>query len=81
MDDFESADGDQSSGKQIRGGATAGLGQQVCEGVVIVKQLDALMNNLYKGNAEKLGQWKTASHVERASTAKAKTAVPAKSPQ
>jgi len=48
VENFENADDDQSSGQQTWSGATAVMGQRVREGVVIVKQLDALMNNLYK---------------------------------
>ena len=75
---FSKADEDQSAGQQKRGGATAGFGPLMHDGQVIVKQLHALMNNLYKGNAVKLGEWTTASHVAHAAPAKAKTAAPAK---
>jgi hypothetical protein len=30
-----------------------------------VKQLDAFMHNFYRSNAEKMGEWHRASHVER----------------
>lgn len=35
---------------------------------------DALVNNLFKGNATIIGEWATASHVERQGTRKAKPA-------
>ena len=37
-------------------------------------ELDALVNNLFKGNATVIGEWATASHVERQGTRKAKPA-------
>ena len=40
----------------------------------IRKSLDALVNNLFKGNATVIGEWATASHVERQGTRKAKPA-------
>ena len=40
----------------------------------IRKSLDALVDNLFKGNATIIGEWATASHVERQSTRKAKPA-------
>ena len=29
------------------------------------KQLDAFVHNFYASDAEKMGEWKTASHVQR----------------
>ena len=40
---------------------------------------DALVNNLFKGNATLIGEWAAASHVERQGTRKAKP-VPAPAP-
>jgi hypothetical protein len=36
----------------------------------MVHQLDAFMHNFYKSNAAKMGEWHTASHVERQAKAK-----------
>lgn len=38
----------------------------------IRKSLDALVNNLFKGNATVIGEWSTATHVERHGSRKAK---------
>ena len=38
------------------------------------KSLDALVNNLFKGNATVIGEWAAASHVECQGTRKAKPA-------
>jgi hypothetical protein len=73
---FDSADTTQNTGQQSQAGATAGFEPLIDDAMTKVKQLDAFMHNFYKSNAEKLGQWKTASHVER--QAKTKKAQPAK---
>ena len=44
-----------------------------------VKQLDAFMHNFYRSNAAKMGEWHTASHVERQAKAK-KPATPLAKP-
>ena len=43
-------------------------------------ELDALVNNLFKGNATVIGEWATASHVERQGTRKAKPATGSAAP-
>ncbi len=42
-----------------------------------VKQLNAFIQNFYKGNATVLGDWKTASHVQRAAKRKKGETIPA----
>ena len=37
---------------------------------------DAFVHNFYKSNAEKMGEWKTASHIERQSKAKKSATTP-----
>jgi len=64
--DFEAADSDQNVGQQSLRGATASIGPLTDEGLKIVKQLDAIMNNKYRSDAGKIGAWTAASHVERA---------------
>ena len=39
-------------------------------------KLDALVNNLFNGNATVIGEWATASHVERQGSRKAKPVAP-----
>jgi hypothetical protein len=75
--DFESADIDQNTGQQNLKGATASIGPLIEEGLGIVKQLDAIMHNKYRSNAEKLGAWATASHVERQPATKKPQPAPA----
>lgn len=62
---FGEADDSQSGGQQTQVGATATFGPLLRQAMTKVKQLDAFMNNFYKGNATSLGEWDTASHVQR----------------
>ena len=80
--DIEGAADDQSTGKQDRSGATAGISDLIERGLVILKQLDAIMHNLYAANPQKLAAWLTASNIARSSTSvKQPTPVPAPAPQ
>ena len=65
IEEFEGADDLQSGALQGRSGATASLAPLISRGLTILKGLNAIANNKYKGDAAKLGAWKTASHVER----------------
>ena len=62
---FESADTVQNTGQQSQAGATAEFGPLLEQAMKKVKQLDAITHNLYRSNAERMGEWRTASHVER----------------
>ena len=62
---FEQAEATQSTGKQTQAGATGGFEPLLKAAMTAVKQPDAFMHNFYKTNAAKLGEWHTASHVER----------------
>ncbi|MBL8395110.1 MAG: hypothetical protein JNK99_10240 [Candidatus Accumulibacter sp.] len=46
--------------------STAAVGRLIREGMAEVRQLDAIMNNKYARNPDKLRAWESASHVERA---------------
>ncbi|MGB8168091.1 MAG: hypothetical protein WCF18_11410 [Chthoniobacteraceae bacterium] len=70
IDDFDEADDVKDDKQQISAGATAALNKLVDRGLTAVKQLNVIMNNRYKDNATRLGEWKTASHVERQPDAK-----------
>lgn len=75
--DFEAAGDDQSGGEQGQAGATAGFGPLLESAMTKLTQLDAFMHNFYKADMAKLGEWHTASHVERAAKKTAKPAAPA----
>jgi hypothetical protein len=62
---LETAETMQDTGEQTHVGATAEFGPLLEEAMKAVKQLDAFVHNFYKSDAEALGEWKTASHVER----------------
>jgi hypothetical protein len=77
--DFENADSSQNTGQQALSGASATVSAVIQEGLLIVKQLDAMVHNRFNSNAELMGEWATASHVERAAvSAAAKAAKAAK---
>ena len=76
---FEQADDTKETGKQTQAGATEGFGPLLQEATTVVRQLDAFLHNFYKSNAAKMGEWHTASHVERqAKSKKSETPVPPK---
>ena len=78
--DFEAAADDQSTGQQDRSGATAGISEFIGQGLVILKQLDAIMHNHYAANPQKLASWLTASNIAR-SSASVKQPTPTPAPQ
>ena len=78
--DFEDSKGTQSAAGQQTTGAADALGELITTGMGIRKSLDALVNNLFKGNATVIGEWATASHVERQGTRKAKPAATGTAP-
>ena len=73
---FEQAETTQSTGILTQSGATEGFSPLLREAMTAVKQLNAFMHNFYKTNAAKMGEWKTASHVERQPKAKKPAAPP-----
>jgi hypothetical protein len=73
---FDESETEQSTGTQTQAGATEGFDPLMKEGMTIHKRLDAFMHNFYRSNAAKLGEWKTASHIER-QPRKKKTETPA----
>ena len=76
--DFETADDDQAKGLEKRGGSTANIHALVTQGQTYRKQLEAIMGNILKGDAEKTGAWNIASHVEPNSTSTATQPAPDK---
>lgn len=76
---LRNADTAKETGLQAQVGATAQFTPLLEEAMTAVKQLDAFMHNFYKTNAAKLGEWHTASHVERQAKTK-KPATPKPSP-
>lgn len=62
---FEGADTTKETGLQTQAGATENFSSLLREAMTAVKQLDAIVHNRYKTDAAKMGEWHTASHVER----------------
>ena len=62
---FENADDSKEGSLEAQAGATAGLSPLLKEGLMKVKQLDAFVHNFYQTDATKMGEWRTASHIER----------------
>jgi hypothetical protein len=77
---FNNAEATQDTGTQTQAGATEGFNPLLQESMTKAKQLDAIMHNLYRNNAQKLGEWKTASHVERQANKKENPAKPNPTP-
>ena len=69
---FEQSQGGQSNAGQEISGAGDALDETIKTGMGIRKSLDALIHNLFRGNAAIIGEWTTASHVERQGTRKKK---------
>jgi hypothetical protein len=77
---FGAADTTQDTGTQTQAGATESFGPLLEEAMTAVKQLDAFIHNFYKSNAAKMGEWHTASHVERQAKAKKPATPPPPTP-
>lgn len=63
--EFEAADFGHDDARASQAGASANRSTLITQGLVLVRGLDVIMNNKFKGNAELLGKWKFSSHVER----------------
>jgi hypothetical protein len=57
--------------------ATAALAEAVQEGLAAVRELDAIVRNVYKDNEAELAAWESARHVARAPRRAEKEAPPA----
>lgn len=72
---FGNADDEQDTSLQGQTGAHGGLSATIQAGLKVTKQLNVLMQNLYKTMPDKLAAWLTAAHVQRVGTSgKAKPA-------
>ena len=61
---FASAKSDKVEGEQLRAGATSAVGQLLKSALVNIRDLDVMVRNRYRGDAQITGEWKTASHLE-----------------
>lgn len=73
--DFKAAEEEQKGALQDQAGATAVFAPLIARGKVLVKGLDAIIQNKFKGDAAKLGAWRSAIHAEH-TPRRAKTLAP-----
>ncbi len=64
--DFDAASDVQDTGAQERAGATRSLGEILQSGLSALRELSPIVQNKFRGNAQVLGAWATASHLEKA---------------
>ena len=63
---MEAAMAAKASGKIGSVGATAGIDEQIEDGMNAERILDSIMHNVYFDNPVKLAQWRTARHIKKA---------------
>ena len=78
---IRAADSAMDSDDQEGVASTAAVGRLIKSGMAEVAQLDALMNNKYARNPEKLRAWESASHIKRAPKREKKPATPPATPK
>ena len=74
---METAMSAKASGQMETVGATAGIDEQIEDGMTAEKILDSIMKNVYFDNPVKLAEWATARHVKLAPKKKESPIVPA----
>jgi hypothetical protein len=62
---FGEANEDKEEGLQGQVGSGDGLEVAIEDGLLVLRQLNVLMKNLYKADAASMGEWLTAAHIER----------------
>ena len=71
-DAFEDSEGEQGTALASQAGATAAIPGFLKQIKGAVKTFDSIFHNVFKGDPETLGAWKTASHVEKVAVKKKK---------
>ena len=66
IEQFEEALTRRVQGRETHVTATAAIDDLVERGMNAVRELDAIMRNMFANNPAKLAAWMSASHVERA---------------
>jgi hypothetical protein len=66
IDAFIAATQQKHDGRILRGGSTAELKAKAARGIELAQQLDTCTRNHFRGNAEALGAWTIARHIELA---------------
>jgi hypothetical protein len=70
---FQGSEGEQGTALATQAGATAAIPGFLRQIKSAAKTFDAIFHNVSKGDAETLGAWKTASHVEKVAVKTKKT--------
>jgi hypothetical protein len=70
--EFEGSQGEQGTALASQAGATAAIPGFLKQIKGAVKTFDSIFHNMFKGDPETLGAWKTASHVEKVAVKKKK---------
>jgi hypothetical protein len=65
IEEFETAINRKSQGKEAHVSATAGIDDSIEHGMQTVRELDALVRNLFADDPMTLAAWQSASHVEK----------------
>lgn len=66
IDAMETAMSAKATGNMETVGATAGIDEQIEDGMTAEKVLDSIMNNVYFDTPVKLAEWTSARHVKKA---------------
>lgn len=66
IDAFEEAINQKNVGRDTRVTATAAIDDVIERGMILLRQLDAIVRNKFRDDPSKLAAWTSASHVERA---------------
>ena len=77
VEQFRDSRAQQSAGRVA---STAGVAEAAEQGLEAVRELDAIVRNIYADNDAELAAWESASHVERAPR-RAETETPAAEPE
>jgi hypothetical protein len=78
---FESALNEKNVNTEKRIAATAAISAALERGMKLVRELDAIIKNKFRGDAATLAAWASASHVERPPKKRAPRTTPATPPQ
>lgn len=62
---FESRVNEKNAHTEKRIAATAAINAALARGAKLVRELDAIVKNKFRGNAAKLAAWRSASHIVR----------------
>jgi hypothetical protein len=65
IDEVSSAANTRNLGRAQQVGGTTGLSSKASEGLLYLGELDSILSYLYRNDSALLGEWKSASHVQR----------------